>query len=157
LLRGAYHGLLIRLPWLYAGLFAIGCRFAGAGPITRTLLRPVRPRMRRFLPSDVRAVVSIYPTVSQLLGPLRRDGHLAVPVITYLTDFGVHPIWVSPGVDVYCRRTRGVACRPWPMAHATSGWPAGWHPPGAVPLQPWQGGGRANTSACHRERGSRCS
>ncbi|MGC9665233.1 MGDG synthase family glycosyltransferase [Planosporangium sp. 12N6] len=102
LLRGTYHGMLIRLPWVYEGLFAIGCRFSGAAPITRALLRPVRPRVRRVLPADTRAVVSTYPIVSQLLGPLRRDGQLAVPVITYLTDFAVHPIWVSPGVDVHC-------------------------------------------------------
>ncbi|MGI5246138.1 MGDG synthase family glycosyltransferase [Dactylosporangium sp. CA-139066] len=101
LLRGTYHGLLLRMPWIYAGLFAIACRFRGAAPITRALLRPVRPRMRRALPADVDAVVSTYPIASQLLGPLRRDGQLAVPVVTYLTDFAPHPIWLSPGVDVH--------------------------------------------------------
>ncbi|GAA0727101.1 glycosyltransferase [Dactylosporangium roseum] len=101
LLRGTYRGMLLRLPWFYDGLFAIACRFRGAGPITRALLRPVRPRMRRALPADVHAIVSTYPIASQLLGPLRRDGHLAVPVVTYLTDFAVHPIWLSPGVDVH--------------------------------------------------------
>jgi processive 1,2-diacylglycerol beta-glucosyltransferase len=102
LLRGTYRGLLIRLPWLYGGLFAIGCRFTGAAPATRALLWPVRSRMRRALPAGTTAVVSAYPIASQLLGPLRRAGRLPVPVITYLTDFAVHPIWVSPGVDVHC-------------------------------------------------------
>jgi processive 1,2-diacylglycerol beta-glucosyltransferase len=102
LLQGTYHGLLIRLPWLYDGMFAIACRFAGAGPATRALLGPIRSRMRRSLPDGTAAVVSIYPIASQLLGPLRRTGQLPVPVITYLTDFAVHPIWVSPGVDVHC-------------------------------------------------------
>jgi processive 1,2-diacylglycerol beta-glucosyltransferase len=102
LLGGTYHGLLTRAPWIYDGLFAIGCGFRGAAPATRALLRPVRPRMRRALPSGTRAVVSMYPVVSQLLGPLRRTGRLPVPVITYLTDFAVHPIWVSPGVDMHC-------------------------------------------------------
>jgi UDP-N-acetylglucosamine:LPS N-acetylglucosamine transferase len=102
LLRGTYHGMLTRQPWIYAGLFAIGSRFAGAAPITRALLRPVRPWIQRALPADTRAVVSTYPIASQLLGPLRRDGHVTTPVITYLTDFAVHPIWVSPGVDIHC-------------------------------------------------------
>jgi UDP-N-acetylglucosamine:LPS N-acetylglucosamine transferase len=102
LLRGTYHGMLTRQPWIYAGLFAIGSRFAGAAPITRALLRPVRPWIHRSLPADTRAVVSTYPIASQLLGPLRRDGTVTIPVITYLTDFAVHPIWVSPGVDVHC-------------------------------------------------------
>nr|WP_240942587.1 glycosyltransferase [Planosporangium thailandense] len=54
------------------------------------------------LPPDTGVVVSVYPIVSQVLGPLRREGLLTTPVVTYLTDFAVHPIWVSPGVDVHC-------------------------------------------------------
>ncbi|WP_432840144.1 MGDG synthase family glycosyltransferase [Dactylosporangium sp. CA-092794] len=115
LLRGTYHGMLLRLPWVYDGLFAISRRFRWAGPITRALLRPVRPAMLRALPDDARAVVSTYPIASQLLGPLRRDGRLPAPVVTYLTDFGVHPTWVSPGVDVHLAahdvsRDQAVAC-----------------------------------------------
>ncbi|MFI6763036.1 glycosyltransferase [Micromonospora sp. NPDC050417] len=102
LLRGTYHGMLSRFPWIYGSLFAIGCGFAGAGPITRALLRPVRPQVRQLVGPDTRAVVSTYPIATQLLGPLRRKGQLDVPVITYLTDFAVNPLWVSPGVDVYC-------------------------------------------------------
>ncbi|WP_158624206.1 glycosyltransferase [Micromonospora sp. HM5-17] len=102
LLRGTYHGILSRLPWVYGLLFAIGGNFSRAAPITRALLRPVRPRVLRALPPDTRAVVSTYPVVSQLLGPLRREGRLGVPAITYLTDFAVNPIWVSPGIDVHC-------------------------------------------------------
>ncbi len=102
LLRGTYHGMLSRLPWIYGLLFAIGGNFSRAAPITRALLRPVWPRVLQALPPDTRSVVSTYPVVSQILGPLRREGRLAVPVITYLTDFAVNPIWVSPGVDVHC-------------------------------------------------------
>ncbi|MBE1490076.1 glycosyltransferase [Plantactinospora soyae] len=102
LLRGTYHGMLSRLPWIYGLLFSIGGNFSRAAPITRALLRPVWPRVLRMLPPDTRAVVSTYPVVSQIVGPLRREGRLAVPVITYLTDFAVNPIWVSPGIDVHC-------------------------------------------------------
>ncbi|MGX7673437.1 glycosyltransferase [Plantactinospora sp. DSM 117369] len=112
LLRGTYHGMLSRLPWIYGLLFAIGGNFSRAAPITRALLRPVWPRVLRMLPPDTRAVVSTYPVVSQIVGPLRREGRLAVPVITYLTDFAVNPIWVSPGIDVHCaahRTTRAEA------------------------------------------------
>ncbi|MEQ4304596.1 glycosyltransferase [Plantactinospora sp. B6F1] len=102
LLRGTYHGMLSRLPWIYGLLFSIAGNFSRAAPITRTLLRPVWPRVLQTLPPDTRAVVSTYPVVSQIVGPLRREGRLAVPVITYLTDFAVNPIWVSPGIDVHC-------------------------------------------------------
>ncbi|MFD0822902.1 glycosyltransferase, partial [Micromonospora zhanjiangensis] len=114
LLQGTYHGMLSRLPWFYGFLFSIGARFGGAAPSTRALLRPIRRRALAVLPPDTRAVVSTYPVVSQVFGPLRRDGRLAVPVITYLTDFAVNPIWVSPGVDLHCaahRTTRSEARR----------------------------------------------
>ncbi|WP_432991718.1 glycosyltransferase [Dactylosporangium sp. CA-233914] len=119
LLRGTYHGLLLRLPWIYDALFTLACRFRGAGPVTRALLRPVRSRMRRALPADAHAVVSTYPIASQLLGPLRRDGHIAVPVVTYLTDFAPHPIWLSPGIDAhYVAHETGRAPA---LAHAAAG------------------------------------
>jgi processive 1,2-diacylglycerol beta-glucosyltransferase len=102
LLRGTYHGMLSRVPWIYGMLFAIGGRFSRAAPITRALLRPVWPRVLEVLTPDTRAVISTYPVVSQILGPMRREGQLPVPVVTYLTDFAVNPIWVSPGVDLHC-------------------------------------------------------
>jgi processive 1,2-diacylglycerol beta-glucosyltransferase len=102
LLRGTYHGMLSRVPWIYGMLFTIGGRFSRAAPITRALLRPVWPRVLQVLPPDTRAVISTYPVVSQILGPLRREGQLSVPVVTYLTDFAVNPIWISPGVDLHC-------------------------------------------------------
>ncbi|WP_232534220.1 UDP-N-acetylglucosamine--LPS N-acetylglucosamine transferase [Plantactinospora sp. KBS50] len=102
LLQGTYQGMVSRLPWCYGFLFALGGAFPGAGASTRALLRPVRARALRALPADTRAVVSMYPVVSQVLGPLRRSGRLPVPVVTYLTDFAVNPIWVSPGVDLHC-------------------------------------------------------
>jgi UDP-N-acetylglucosamine:LPS N-acetylglucosamine transferase len=102
LLRNAYRGMVTRHPWLYDLLFRIACTFNGAAPITRALLRPMRQRLLRWLPPDTSAVVSTYPLGAQILGPLRQSGHLAAPVISYLTDFAVHPIWVAPGIDVHC-------------------------------------------------------
>jgi UDP-glucose-4-epimerase GalE len=102
LLRGMYRRMLTRRPRLYDSLFRIACTFNGAAPITRALLRPMRRRLLRRLPPDARAVVSTFPLGAQILGPLRLSRRLTVPAITYLTDFGVHPIWVSPGVDMHC-------------------------------------------------------
>lgn len=45
--------------------------------------------------------MSTYPGASRVLGNLRLDGRLTVPVLTYLTDFSVHPLWVADGVDVH--------------------------------------------------------
>ncbi|MGC1214262.1 MAG: glycosyltransferase [Micromonospora sp.] len=100
--KEAYRGVLRWLPWGYEALFALTSRSRLSVSMLRALLRPVRGRMRRAIPRDARAVVTTYPFANQLLGPLRRQGRLAVPVITYVTDFVVHPTWLSPGVDVYC-------------------------------------------------------
>ncbi|GIH16387.1 UDP-glucose 4-epimerase GalE [Rugosimonospora africana] len=102
LLRGMYRRMLTRRPRLYDSLFRIACTFNGAAPITRALLRPMRRRLLRRLPPDAGAVVSTFPLGAQILGPLRLSGRLTVPAVTYLTDFGVHPIWISPGVDLHC-------------------------------------------------------
>jgi UDP-N-acetylglucosamine:LPS N-acetylglucosamine transferase len=100
--RDAYRSVLRRLPWGYDVLFRLTGRSRLSASVLRSLLRPVRRRMRRAIPPDTRAVVTTYPFANQLLGPLRRQGRLAVPVISYVTDFVVHPTWLAPGVDVYC-------------------------------------------------------
>lgn len=46
------------------------------------------------------AVLSTYPLATLALGELRRAGRLGVPVVNYITDFGVHPLWIHPGVDL---------------------------------------------------------
>ncbi|MGW5668246.1 UDP-glucose 4-epimerase GalE [Micromonospora sp. NPDC003776] len=102
LLRDGYHSVLCSAPWIYDVLFGLACRLPGAAPITRAMIRPARRRLLQLLPPDTGAVVSAYPLASQLVGPLRRSGQLSVPALTYLTDFGVHPIWIAPGIDVHC-------------------------------------------------------
>jgi UDP-N-acetylglucosamine:LPS N-acetylglucosamine transferase len=57
--------------------------------------------MLRAVGTDAVAVVSTYYLASQVLGRLRRKGKLDTPVITYLTDMSVHPIWVADGVDTH--------------------------------------------------------
>ncbi|KAB1095196.1 MGDG synthase family glycosyltransferase [Micromonospora aurantiaca] len=100
--RETYRGVLHRLPWGYHALFRLTGRSQTAVRAIRALLRPFRRHLRRRIPPDTRAVVTTYPFANQLLGPLRRRGRLRVPVITYVTDFVVHPTWLAPGVDVYC-------------------------------------------------------
>jgi UDP-N-acetylglucosamine:LPS N-acetylglucosamine transferase len=65
------------------------------------VLQTAERRTLRALPPDTRAVVSTYFGASQVLGALRRSGRLGIPVLTFLTDFSVHPLWVAGGVDVH--------------------------------------------------------
>ncbi|MFG2131847.1 glycosyltransferase [Streptomyces sp. NPDC048751] len=96
-----YHRMLVRAPWAYQRIYSSTERAGGGGPVARTLLRTAQDRVLRALPPGTDAVVSTYPGASRVLGNLRLDGRLAVPVLTYLTDFSVHPLWVAPGVDVH--------------------------------------------------------
>ena len=52
-------------------------------------------------PTGPDVIVSTHPFASQALGQLRGRGLLATPVITYLTDMSVHPLWVHPAVDLH--------------------------------------------------------
>ena len=97
----AYHRMLVRAPWAYQRIYSSTERAGGGGPVARALLRTAQNRVLRALPPGTGAVVSTYPGASRVLGNLRLDGRLAVPVLTYLTDFSVHPLWVAPGVDVH--------------------------------------------------------
>ncbi len=59
-------------------------------------------RIRREIKdADADVVVSTYPLSSLVLGNMRKKRWLKVPVMTYLTDFAVHPLWVHPHVDVH--------------------------------------------------------
>ncbi|WEO99463.1 glycosyltransferase [Streptomyces sp. FXJ1.172] len=99
--RDGYHRMLVLAPWAYQRIYAGTERAGGGGPAARALLRSAEDRVLRALRADVGAVVSTYPGASRVLGSLRLDGRLAVPVVTYLTDFSVHPLWVADGVDVH--------------------------------------------------------
>ncbi|MEW1642869.1 glycosyltransferase [Streptomyces sp. NPDC091219] len=101
LVRDGYHRLLVRAPWIYQRIYNSTERAGGGGPLARALLRSAETRLLRALPAETGAVVSTYPGASRVLGSLRLDGRLTVPVLTYLTDFSVHPLWVADGVDVH--------------------------------------------------------
>jgi UDP-N-acetylglucosamine:LPS N-acetylglucosamine transferase len=100
-IRGAFRGILRRIPWGYGILYVAGGRWRAVATLSRVLLRLTHSRLRRLIPPDTVAVVSTFPLASQALGSLRRRGHLTAPLITVLTDFGVHTLWVAPGVDVH--------------------------------------------------------
>jgi len=46
-------------------------------------------------------IVSTYPLVTAALGYLRHRGRIGVPVAALVTDYGVHPMWVSPELDLH--------------------------------------------------------
>ena len=47
-------------------------------------------------------VVSTHFLSSDIVSFLKRRRHLRSRLITVITDFGVHPFWLSPATDCYC-------------------------------------------------------
>jgi UDP-N-acetylglucosamine:LPS N-acetylglucosamine transferase len=110
-LRAFYRLLLRRAPLAYdAAMRAWAARpgffervtAAGAGPFERGL----RARIISWRP-DV--VVSTFDLAAQALGRMRGRGEVAVPVVTFVTDPGVHPYWVSPHVETHLAVTEQAA------------------------------------------------
>ena len=98
----AYPLQLRYTPWLYELQFRSSHLrtwtrmwrriYAGLGGVAfRRLIEELHP--------DV--VVSTYPLVTQALGVLRSTGRLLTPVAATVTDYGVHRLWIAPGVDLH--------------------------------------------------------
>jgi UDP-N-acetylglucosamine:LPS N-acetylglucosamine transferase len=85
-------------PWSYELSYRLSPLLRGPAVILDTWLtkRKLRAVIKEFRPD---AVVSVYPLASLVLGRMRRKKLLRVPVLTYLTDFAVHSLWVHRGVD----------------------------------------------------------
>jgi processive 1,2-diacylglycerol beta-glucosyltransferase len=58
-------------------------------------------RLAEVAAGEPDVIVSTHPFASQALGQMRASGALSVPVVTYLTDMSVHPLWVHPAVDLH--------------------------------------------------------
>jgi UDP-N-acetylglucosamine:LPS N-acetylglucosamine transferase len=98
-LRGLYVSGMRRTPVFWARLLD-SCADGAAATATSMALDRLAARTAELIGEPPDAVVSTYPLVSQLLGRLRRSGALGSPVISYLTDPAVHPMWWHPGVDL---------------------------------------------------------
>jgi UDP-N-acetylglucosamine:LPS N-acetylglucosamine transferase len=98
-LRRLYLAGLRRTPSLW-GPVLDSCADGLGARIVHGALDELTERTSALLGERPDAVVSTYPLVSQLLGRLRQRGLLDVPVISYLTDPAVHPLWWHPGVDL---------------------------------------------------------
>jgi UDP-N-acetylglucosamine:LPS N-acetylglucosamine transferase len=141
-LRSAYYAQLRRAPRSWdATLRHLEPGMAGHTLVTGALraLTPAVTRAVRW--ADL--VVSTHPFASQALGHARAGGRLDAPVLTYLTDSSVHPLWVHPAVDLHtalhevaadqARRWGGTTLVVEPAVPPSVGAPA------PVPLDVWRG------------------
>lgn len=101
LLCDSYHRMLLNAPWSYRALYGSLDRSKALSVQVALFSALSTRRMLAAIGPDTRVVVSTYPLASQVLGRLRAAGRLGVPVVTYLTDYSVHRLWVAEGVDAH--------------------------------------------------------
>ena len=102
LLKRCYEFELRHVPSAYDATYRLWYRVPWLAPaLTRFVTALAKPKLLRWVKSlDADVVVSTYPLSTLCLGRLRRTGELRVPSVNFITDFGVHPLWVHPGIDL---------------------------------------------------------
>jgi UDP-N-acetylglucosamine:LPS N-acetylglucosamine transferase len=101
-LRSGYEFELKHLPSAYEATYRLWYRVPWLCPLVAWLVTALtRRRVLRWVrESRAAVVVSTYPLATLCLGRLRTTRRLAVPVVNFITDFGVHPLWVHRGIDL---------------------------------------------------------
>jgi len=103
LFRVGYEAQLRFAPWAYELTYRIWYRLPFlVGPVTLFINRLTGRRLMQWVAeSQADVVVSTYPLASLALGRRRQQGKLRIPVVTYITDFAVHPLLVHRAVDLH--------------------------------------------------------
>ena len=101
-LSHGYCSQVQRTPRTLGVIFAVTSRRAGAGAVRLVVGLLYANRLLGLLNKERPGVViSTYPLVTAALGRLRAKGKLRVPVVAVVADYGVHPLWVVPDVDLH--------------------------------------------------------
>ena len=101
--RRGSETILQRLRPLFDAQYWLIARF---GPTRRMLGRISRwvggpPLLRLVARVAPDVIVSTYPGTTEILGRLRREGRLGVPVVSAITDLAALRYWAHPGVDLH--------------------------------------------------------
>ncbi len=111
LLRRGYEFELRHVPSAYDATYRIWYRLPWLCPIVSWLVCILtRRRVLRWVRrSEAQVAVSTYPLATLCLGRMRSIGRLRIPALNFITDFGVHPLWVHKGIDLNLAVHRGPA------------------------------------------------
>lgn len=111
--RDFLEALPLRLGYLIARIYALQLRVAPGSyqaiyrvtegrfglAVARWISSLACARLRSWT-ADQDLVVATYPLAGQALGRLRRQGS-PTRLVVFLTDFSVHPLWVTPDADLH--------------------------------------------------------
>ncbi len=102
---GGYQFLVNHAVWLWAWLFnltaAKGLRHISASAIRSFDLLNSRRFCEFILREQPDVVISTHFMPPAILAHLKRRGKIKARLITVITDFGVHPLWIAKDTDIY--------------------------------------------------------
>lgn len=97
-----YRNQARHVPASLGTIFAVTSHPASSAAIRRAVGALHARRLGRiFREVEPDVVISTYPLVTAALGRLRRKGSLTAPALAVIPDYGVHPLWVVPGLDLH--------------------------------------------------------
>jgi len=112
-LRSGYEAELKYAPGAYDATYRLWYRMPWLCPAVARLVHALtRRRVLAWIAQvDPDVVISTYPLSTLCIGRMRTKGELRVPAVNFITDFGVHPLWVHRGVDLNLAIHEGPARR----------------------------------------------
>jgi processive 1,2-diacylglycerol beta-glucosyltransferase len=117
--RDALEGLGRVIPYLtrdvyrkqlnnsFSWTYGAECNFFARFPPGRAVARGGlvvfggRPLLRLIAGHDPDVIVSTHPAATSIIGHYRRAGKLRIPALATVSDFGIHPLWAHPGIDLH--------------------------------------------------------
>lgn len=75
-------------------------------PISRTVARIIncinsQKLIHYLIQENPGVIISTHFLPSELVASLKKKNKITSKLITVITDYGVHPFWISPGTDLY--------------------------------------------------------
>jgi UDP-glucose 4-epimerase len=101
--RGGSRVTFRWMPWLFDAQYWLLTKFAPTRWLAHHLGYALGAHglMRLIAKSDPDVVISTYPGVTAILGMLRENGRLSIPVQSAITDLAGLRYWAHPGVDLH--------------------------------------------------------
>jgi UDP-N-acetylglucosamine:LPS N-acetylglucosamine transferase len=95
--------VFFRFRWLWDATFWLCVALGPTRRLTQKLVRVLGSRGMLKLIHRVQpdVIVSVYPVATEVLGGLRRQGKLQIPVVAGITDLAAMHYWAAPGVDLH--------------------------------------------------------
>jgi processive 1,2-diacylglycerol beta-glucosyltransferase len=104
-----YYTLISKLPWMW-GFFFGAANIFWLQPLVRSARRIYNAcntlKLRRFLQEEqFDYIFATHFLPAEVAGALKRSGRISSKLVTVITDFDVHRIWLSESTDFYAVAT----------------------------------------------------